>query len=200
MRSYLSSGLYKRNSSKMYSVTAGVPQGSIFAPIAWNILNAELLRLLAQALKIIGYGDDVAIVSVAKQLERIQDDVGRVPRVHINAWLTRKNLSLALQRTDAVLITCKRRETVILTVNDHEICTTSKIKYFGVMLDARRSFLPNIRALFDKTGRVHAAFARMMANIGGPSQSRRLLLGKVIMYTVPVWHKSSYAENVNKLI
>uniref|UniRef100_A0A1A9ZBA5 Uncharacterized protein n=1 Tax=Glossina pallidipes TaxID=7398 RepID=A0A1A9ZBA5_GLOPL len=107
-------------------------------------------------------------------------------------------------RTDAVLVTSTRRETVVLTINDHEICTTSKVKYFGVMLDARRSFLPNIHALCHKTGRVHAAFARTMANIGGPSQSRRLLLGKVvqavIMYTAPTWHKSSYAKNVVKLI
>ncbi|KAI9582114.1 hypothetical protein GQX74_011609, partial [Glossina fuscipes] len=146
---------------------------------------------------------DMAIVFAAKRLQQIQEVVGRAPS-DTNAWVTSKKLSLASQKTEAVLVTSRRREKVVLNIDDHEICTTPKIKYFVVVLDATSSFLPNFHALCHKARRAHAAFLRMMSNVGESSQGRRLLLGKVVLailiYTSPIRNRSSYAKIVEKLI
>ena len=50
-----------------YIVTAGVPQGSVLGPLLWNIMYDGVLRLqLPNGTTIVGFADDIAIVSVAK--------------------------------------------------------------------------------------------------------------------------------------
>lgn len=104
-------------------------------------------------------------------------------------------LSLAPQKTEAVLLPSKKRtETVVLDIDGHEICTTPTIKYLGLVLDAIISLLPQTNAVCDKNGRVYAPLVPIIANIRGPNQRRRLMLGKaalaVIMYAAPRWWNS----------
>uniref|UniRef100_A0A1A9UEF7 Uncharacterized protein n=1 Tax=Glossina austeni TaxID=7395 RepID=A0A1A9UEF7_GLOAU len=80
--------------------------------------------------------------------------------------------------------------------NCHELCITWTIKYL------------HINAACAKAERLHAALARIMATIGGPSQKRQLLLGKVILAVLvdaaPVWghslRRSIYVKITEKLI
>ena len=55
------------------------------------------------------------------------------------------------------------------------------------MIDVRLNFRTNI----ERSARVNTALSRIMTNIAGPSQSRRLLLAKVtqsiMMYAASVW-------------
>ena len=59
------------------------------------------------------------------------------------------------------------------------------------MIDVRLNFRTNIEKACEKAARMNTALSRIMNNIGGPNQSRRLLLAKVtqsiMMYAAPVW-------------
>ena len=59
------------------------------------------------------------------------------------------------------------------------------------MIDVKLNFRTNIEKACEKAARVNTALSRIMTNIGGPNQSRRLLLAKVtqsiMMYAAPVW-------------
>ena len=63
-------------------------------------------------------------------------------------------------------------------------------RYLGVMIDVRLNFRTNIEKGCEKAAWVNTALSRIMTNIGGPNQSRRLLLAKVtqsiMMYAAPV--------------
>lgn len=53
---------------RIYSITGGVQQGSVFGSLLWNIMYDAVLRLqLPKGTESIGFADDVAVV--AKHLE-----------------------------------------------------------------------------------------------------------------------------------
>ncbi|XP_026476294.1 uncharacterized protein LOC113381845 [Ctenocephalides felis] len=59
------------------------------------------------------------------------------------------------------------------------------------MLDARLNFKQHVKRVSDKASVVRTCLARLMPNIGGPKQSRRLTLSlvvaSVLTYGIPIW-------------
>lgn len=53
------------------------------------------------------------------------------------------------------------------------------LKYLGVMMDAGLNYRTHIEKACEKAAKVTSALTRIMANIGGTSHSRRVLLAKV---------------------
>ena len=68
------------------------------------------------------------------------------------------------------------------------------LRYLEVMIDVKLNFKTNIQKACEKSARVNTALSRIMANIGGPNQTRKLLLAKVtqsiMMFALPVWGTS----------
>lgn len=180
------------NGAKEYDVTGGVPQGSVLGPLLWNIMYDGLLRLnLPGSVKLVAYADDVAVVVVAKHLDEI-NHMFDITFEQVNRWMDAVNLQLAKQKTEAVLITSRKViETIKLTVGEQEITSQPYIRYLGVMLDARLNFKQQVEHVSAKASAVVAGLARLMPNIGGPKQTRRLLLSAVVTsvltYGISIW-------------
>ena len=68
----------------------------------------------------------------------------------------------------------KKIEYITFNIDGHNITSQLALRYLGVMIDVRLNFRTNI-----EKARVNTALSRIMTNIGGPNQSRRLLLAKV---------------------
>lgn len=181
-----------KNGPKEYDITGGVPQGSVLGPLLWNIMYDGLLRLkLPRCVKLVAYADDVAAVIVAKHLDEIQH-LFDITFEKINQWMDTVNLQLAKQKTEAVLITSRKEvEKIKLKVGDQEITSQPHIRYLGVMLDARLNFKQQVEHVTNKASTVVASLARLMPNVGGPKQTRRLLLSSVVTsvltYGISIW-------------
>ncbi|XP_054288152.1 uncharacterized protein LOC129003849 [Macrosteles quadrilineatus] len=107
-------------------------------------------------------------------------------------------LTLALSKTEIVILTKKRIETIVpLRVGNVVVQTTRTAKYLGVMVDNKLSWRDQIFRTADKAARSVAALSRLMANVGGPRSSRRRLLmsavQSVLLYGSEVW-----ADALNK--
>lgn len=191
-----------------YTVSSGVPQGSVLGPTLWNIMYNEVLKLeLPKGSELIGFADDVAVVVTAKFKDEVEFIATEAVSI-IQRWMDSMGLELAAHKTEIVLVSSrKRRECASVKIKDTVIESKRAVRYLGVMIDDRLNFKDHIEFMVDKATSKFAAISRMMPNIGGPRSSKRLLLVKVVtsimLYAAPIWAKAleanTYKRRVNQL-
>ncbi|GBP70548.1 Retrovirus-related Pol polyprotein from type-1 retrotransposable element R1 [Eumeta japonica] len=141
--------------------------------------------------KLVAYADDVAVIIVAKHLDEINLAFDKAFE-RIKQWMKTVNLQLVKHKTDAVLITRRKKaETIKLQVGEQEITSQPYIRYLGVMIDARLNFKQQVEHVSTKASAVRASLARLMPNVGGPKRSKILLLSSVVTsvltYGISIW-------------
>ena len=180
---------------RCYKTTAGVPQGSVLGPLLWNVMYNKVLELnIPDEASIIGFADDIAIVIRARFLDEVEMYANDTIRI-IKDWLQKTGLELADHKTEAVLISSRRKkESVNIKVGTADIRSKTSIKYLGVMIDERLNFKAHMEYACERAAAVNNTLSRIMPNVGGPRQSRRLLISRVttsiLMYGAPIWAKS----------
>jgi len=187
------------------AVTSGAAQGSILGPDLWNVSYDSLLRLdMPDETLLVGYADDVAALVSARTVEHAQLKLQTVMR-RVDEWMRDHGLSLALGKTEIVVLTKKRIPKIFpIRVGNLEVETKPAAKYLGVMIDCKMSFSEQIRRTADKASKGVASLGRLMANVGGPRSSKRRLImssvNSVLLYGAEVWahalNKRCYREQL----
>ena len=177
---------------KSHRITGGVPQGSVLGPLLWNVMYDGVLRLqVPDNVQIVGFADDLAVVVTGKLISDVEV-AGSTAIAKIMDWLVSRGLNLAEHKTEAVLISSRKKmETANITVGATDIKTKEHIKYLGVVIDSRLSFKAHLDYTHEKVAKACTALARMMPNRRGPRQARRSLLQNVvrsiILYGSSIW-------------
>lgn len=195
IQSYLSDRYLEYNSDegiKTYGVTVGVTQGSVLGPLLWNLMYDQIFRLrLPDNCVSVGFADDYCLVVKEKELRGIERTVN-IAIQEIMSWLKSAKLTLAEQKTEAVLVTSRKKvEFCTIQVGRHQIRSKEAVKYLGVMIDNRLSFKAHLQYTKQKASRVQNVLSWMMPNVGGPKAGRRKLISTVVssvmMYAAPIW-------------
>ena len=103
-------------------MTCGAPQRSRVGPLVGNIIYDNFLRMdLPAGTSIIGCAEDALVVCAADDLEilelRINDSLWRAKR-----WLDSRCLKMALEKTEALLVTDSRSfKYPRIVLGEHEI-------------------------------------------------------------------------------
>lgn len=196
LNSYLSERkivLEAKDGKKVMEIKRGVPQGSILGPVLWNLLYDDLFRLnLPEEVTLIGFADDVAMVVVAKTEEKLMVRANSALGM-VSAWMKGRHLELAPNKTEAVLLTRKRKIAPIEFELEGTCIRLSKVvKYLGVWLDTKFTFSEHITKIVEKASKTVTGLSKIMPNINGPSSSKRRVLSSVvhskILYAAPIWH------------
>ena len=190
------------------SITSGAAQGSILGPDLWNVSYDSLLRLdMPDESLLVGYADDVAALIAARNVDQANLKLGLV-MARVNAWMAAHGLSLAISKTEIVVLTKKRIPTVFpVQIGDVQLETKPAAKYLGVMIDNKLSFGEQVRHTADKAAKAVAALGRLMPNIGGPLPCKRRLLmssvQSVLLYGAEVWahalEKRAYRDRLSRV-
>lgn len=189
--------------AKTKTINSGIPQGSILGPTLWNILYNDLLETeFTQGTKLIGFADDIAMVVVAKTEQELMNKANS-SLIRVGKWLTAKGLQLAPQKTEAVLLTTKRKMSRIeFSVQGNTVYPKKYLKYLGVWLDNKLTYAEHTSRSIQKAGKTVTALARLLPNIGGARASRRMVLASVIhsqlLYAAPVWHSVTNNAKLTK--
>lgn len=82
--------------------------------------------------------------------------------------------------------------------------TKRAVKYLGLMLDTKLTFWDQIRRAADKAAVITARLGRIMANVGGPTPSKRRLLmstvNSVLLYGAELWADALKYEKYRKRV
>ena len=174
------------------TVTCGVPQGSVLGPTLWNTAYDDLLNLnVPPGVQLVGFADDLAVVGRAKTGPQLEDLMNPVLEA-IDVWMRGRGLELAHHKSEAVMLTRRWSYTAPrLRLGEHDIALSSEIRYLGVRLDGKMTFVDHVRMAGKKALASATALSRVMPNIKGPGQWKRRLLGSVVesqlLYAAPVW-------------
>lgn len=112
---------------------------------------------------------------------------------NVSNWMRSRNLELAPEKSEAALLTRKRKMADIqFELNGTYIKPKAAIKYLGVWLDTKLSFAAHITKLEEKVLKTITSLSRIMPNIGGPKATTRSIFAGVahsqILYASPVWY------------
>ena len=141
----------------------------------------DFLRMdLPAGMTIVGFVDDALVMCAA--------DDARILELRINAsfwrvkrWLDTRGLEMALEKTEALLVTDRRSYNLPqIVLGGLEVQWSRSLKYFGVQLDRRLSFGEHLKIAAARTIQRGANLARLIPNIGGPREAKRRLVATVV--------------------
>jgi len=189
-------------------VLAGVPEGSVLVPTLWNLAFDAVVRSNKfPGCDIVCYADDTLVLVAAPDSYYACETANRQIR-RLLRLVGELGLVISENKTEAVLFSKRGlRGNPKIGVGDAEVQVCNRMKYLGVILDSRLSFLPHFEYAKEKALRVVRSLGLLMPNLRGPSQARRRLFynvvisvlayGACILYPkqvlAPVWGKECIA-------
>lgn len=176
-----------------------VPQGFVFGPILWNVMYDEVLEIETQdQAKLVAYADDLAAVVTGNTTVRNVNTVLE----KVDKGLEGNKLEIAPEKTEIVTLTDMRRPELSFLIRGERLTPKKEVKYLGVMLDRFLTFGSHVKEVCRKVERTIAGISRLMPNIGGPRQRKRVVLARVmksiILYVAPVWGNAVYRRRKEK--
>lgn len=122
-------------------------------------------------MQLIGFAEELAVVGIATTVQLLED-VMDLKFEAFDSWMVSKGLELPHHKSEEVIL-FRRRAFVpsLLTVGDHQITISDKIRYQVVILDNKGLiFETYVDTVVKKATRKATSLVRLMPNIGGQGQ------------------------------
>lgn len=183
------------NSLKTKKIYSEVAHGSVLGPTLWNVMYNGLLELeLSGGAQLIGFADDVAVVVRATNKTTLMSIANTVSQ-RVSTWMEERDLQLAPENTEAVLLTTKISMTTIsVDVQYVQIGPNEAIKCLGVWLNTKLTFAEHTKRTVQKAEKTITPLLTLMPNIGGPKSAKSRILVSVvhsqILYVASTWHRA----------
>ena len=126
-------------SSKWATVSAGVPQGSVLGLLFFLIYINYLTEVVACGVKM--FADDTSLFSIVRnENETALALNSELEKLHIWAWQWKMKLNA--DKTEEIVLSCKRNNPVHPTLKHGSSDITAKIehKHLGMILDSKLDF------------------------------------------------------------
>jgi len=175
--------------SDHYPIEAGVPQGSVLAPLLFLIFTADIPQAGNTTTAL--FADDVAVLSV----NEVPVSATRQLQTHLNSlaeWYTRWRIKVNEAKSAQVTFTTRKNICPPLTFNNAPIPVTTEVKYLGLHLDQRLTCNTHIQAKHRQLDIKFRQFHWLLGRNSKLSLNNKLLLYKVFFkliwsYGVQLW-------------
>ncbi|XP_030754483.1 uncharacterized protein LOC115881211 [Sitophilus oryzae] len=131
--------------------TRGLPQGSPLSTILFNIYILQIFKLDLNTVKIIGYADDLVIFVKGSNIVEMSNKINSALET-INVFLTKNDLSLSLNKCEAMWFTKGKRKSLppIIQLESQSLGFKSHVKYLGVILQENLKWEKHVENIISK--------------------------------------------------
>jgi hypothetical protein len=168
--------------STPHPIEAGVPQGSVLSPLLYSVFTADTPKTTRTTLAM--YADDTAIITRSKQPRTatgyLQEAVDA-----LEDWFRLWRIDVNPEKSSALLIT-RRRVVPVGQVQmfGRDIPWKDQVKYLGVILDKRLTFIPHVKHVEAQTKMVASRLSSLTCRKSKMSIRNKLVLYKSIIRPV----------------
>ncbi|KAI5718795.1 hypothetical protein M8J76_000447 [Diaphorina citri] len=149
------------------NMTAGVPQGSVWAPTLWNLLYDGVLQLkVPEDVTLLAYADDLAIIALGRTEEELETKANITLDI-VGSWMLDNKLVVAPTKSEAMIMSGRKAcRPITIKFGNQEIPQKDSVKYLGVVLDKKLCFNQHIDYVTAKAEKTVAALSRIVPNLG----------------------------------
>ena len=159
---------YGQEQSEKFSLTQGVPQGSILGPLLFLIIFNDLSDVIENS-KVIKYADDTVLYASGKTArditEQLNSDLSR-----LEAWFHENELIINLNKgkTETLLFGTTKKvangsSEFNVRINNEEITKTTSYSYLGVSIDSTL----NMSSFFEKCYKKASSRLSLLSKLRG---------------------------------
>jgi len=184
--------------SRLRRLKNGVPQGSVLAPLLFNIYTSNLPATISRKY---AYADDLAIMHAEGDWQAVEGALNKVMET-LGEYLQSWKLKLRITKTVSAVFHLNNKEAkreLKVNFNNETLPIYSEPKYLGVMLDRSLTYRRHLESLRKElTSRV--ALLRWLAGSGWGAGATTLqtatlaLVHSTAEYCAPVWCRGAHTR------
>ena len=183
--------------SELYSLTYGVPQGSILGPLLFLIYIYDMKNISDDTSSIV-YADDTNLIVTGDTVEEAASKANAVLKKFIN-YFNMNKLSLNGSKTKYMLFTQKRCSSNIpvLKINESELERVNTIKFLGVILNDRLDWRDHKLYVKSKVSKNIGILCRCrkIMNLNDIVSMYNCFVLPYLTYCLPLWGSFNMPEN-----
>ena len=187
--------------SRLRRLRNGLPQGSVLAPLLFNIYTYDLPFMTSQKY---AYADDLALLYASRDWKAVEDTLSQ-DMITLSAYLQTWTLKLSKTKTVTAAFhlnnrLAKRELKVYNNGNILPLCPVPT--YFGVKLDRSLTFRHHLDALRKKFS-TRVALLRRLAGSGWGAGAKTLRISVLYFtaeYCAPVWCRSTHTHLIDNIL
>ena len=156
--------------SEWLNLKTGVPQGSIFGPLLFNIFINDFLFDLKNSCQVYNYADDNTLSFQHKDISIIKQTLEDASEKAIQ-WFSNNFMKANPSKFQAICI-CKDNKTIDFSIDDNIIKSEPNVKLLGINIDAKLNFKNHVSTISKKAGKQINALLRISKQLNYESKLR----------------------------
>jgi hypothetical protein len=169
-------------SSDMFRINAGVPQGSVLAPILFSLAVGDIPTCRNTTIAM--FADDIAILSSDNDHVMASRNIQN----HINLitpWVAKWKLKINETKSQHVTFTLRKKDCPVILVNNVPLAHSASVRYLGLHLDRRLTWARHITKIRSTMKSRFYQLKRMLDTRSKLDIRQKLALYKIVIR--PIW-------------